>query len=243
MFRFYFVITISVFTFFHFYYKYKKIERKPEKYSEDDRYNLVRFACRAVKKRGRIEDTVVGIENLPKDGGYIMYANHQGKYDAVGIMLAHDEPCSIVIDEARSRALLLDQVTTLLRGKRLDKSDPKNQIRVIREVAEEVKAGRKFLIFPEGGYPEGVDSNELHDFMPGSFKAATTNKSPIVPVVLYDSYKVFFKNSLKKVSVQIHFLSPIYYDMYKDMSTVELSEYVKNLISSKLEEIKMLANN
>ena len=39
-----------------------------------------------VKKRGRIETVASGMENLPTEGGYIMFANHQGKYDALGVI-------------------------------------------------------------------------------------------------------------------------------------------------------------
>lgn len=238
MFRFYFVITISVFTFIRFYYRFRKIEKNPEKYTDADRYALARFACRAVKKRGRVKDSVFGLENLPKEGGYVMYSNHQGKYDAVGIMLAHDNPLSFIVDNERSKVLLLNQITIVLGSKRLDKKDIKGQVRVIREVSKEVEAGKRYLIFPEGGYPEKLDNNNLREFMPGSFKAATLAKGPIVPVVLYDSYKVFLKNSLRKVSVEIHFLPAIYYDTYKDMSTVELAEYVKKIIENKISEIE-----
>lgn len=34
------------------------------------------------------------------------------------------------------------------------------------------------------------------------------SKTPIVPVALIDSYKVFGVNSLKKVNTQVHFLEP-----------------------------------
>ena len=33
-----------------------------------------------------------GIENLPKEGGYMMYPNHQGKYDVYGIFCVHKKP-------------------------------------------------------------------------------------------------------------------------------------------------------
>lgn len=76
--------------------------RHPEKYSERFRYEYNKHAIRLMNHTGRIYTQAYGAENLPKDGGYVMFANHQGKYDALGIMLTHEEPCSVVMDEARS---------------------------------------------------------------------------------------------------------------------------------------------
>ncbi len=239
MLRFYFVISISVFTCLIFAIRYSKIERHSERYTDRQRYALVRMACRNVQKKGRITDEIFGLENLPTDGGYVMYSNHQGRYDALGILLAHDEPCTFIVDKGRSEVLLLDQITTLLRAKRLDKTDIRGQVKIIDEVADEVSKGRKYLIFPEGGYPDAVTDNSMREFMPGAFKAATKAKSPIVPICLYDSYKVFLKNSLKKVRTQIHFLEPIMYDEYKDMNTHQIAELVKNRIQSKLDTIEI----
>ena len=38
-----------------------------------------------------------GMENLPKEGGYVMFPNHQGKYDALGIVYTHKKPCTIPV--------------------------------------------------------------------------------------------------------------------------------------------------
>ena len=65
--------------------------RHPEKYSERFRYEYNKHAIRLMNHTGRIYTQAYGAENLPKDGGYVMFANHQGKYDALGIMLTHEE--------------------------------------------------------------------------------------------------------------------------------------------------------
>ena len=39
-----------------------------------------------MKVTGGIHTKAYGQENLPKEGGYMMYPNHQGKYDALGIV-------------------------------------------------------------------------------------------------------------------------------------------------------------
>ena len=236
MMRFYFVIIASIIPIIYFVLKCHYIERHSDKYSVKDRYKLAIYACRVIRKRSFITTKFFGQENLPKDGGYIMYPNHQGKYDAVGIMLGHEDPCSIVIDEERSRSFVLNEFTEVLKGKRLNKSDIRGQISIIQEVANDVSNGKRYILFPEGGY-EDVTSNEVKEFMAGAFKAATKAQCPIVPVALIDSYKPFSINSIKHVTTQVHFLEPISYDSYKDMNTQEISDMVRNTIIKKIEEV------
>lgn len=233
--RFVYVIILCMPFIIYFLWMVGHIESKPYNYSEQDRYNFARRMISIMKHNGRIKTDAYGIENLPNDGGYIMYANHQGKYDALGIISVHDAPCTIMMDAKRSQMILANQFITLLKGCRLDKSSMKTQMNGILNVIEEVKDGRRYIIFPEGGYAN--NKNKVQDFLPGSFKCALKSESPIIPVALIDSYKPFGVNSLKKVTTQVHFLEPIYYETYKDMTTQEISRMVRYRI------MEAIANN
>lgn len=48
----------------------------------------------------------------------------------------------------------------------------------------------------------------------GAFKAATRAKAPIVPVALLDSYAPFDRSTTEPVTVQIHYMKPMYYEEY-----------------------------
>lgn len=60
------------------------------KYSEEFRYQYDLKMIRQMMKTARISTSVYGRENLPSQGGYVMFPNHQGKYDALGIMYGSD---------------------------------------------------------------------------------------------------------------------------------------------------------
>ena len=110
----------------------------------------------------------------------------------------------------------------------MDRNDIRQSLQVIVNVTNEVKNGRNYLIFPEG--TRSKMGNEMLEFKGGSFKAATKAKCPIVPVALIDSFKAFDTGSVKKLTVQVHFLEPIYYEEYKDMKTTEIASEVKRRI-------------
>ena len=88
-----------------------------------------------MKKRSRTDTIVTGKENLPKDGGYIMYSNHQGKYDAIGILLAHDTPGGVLMEKKQSERIVAKQVINLVGGIRLDFDDPRQQIKALSQLA------------------------------------------------------------------------------------------------------------
>ena len=118
----------------------------------------------------------------------------------------------------------------LLHGKRLVKNDPRQSVRIIRELTEDTKKGRRFIIFPEGGYHK--NHNSVGEFKAGSFKSAVKAEVPIIPVALVDSYRAFEEWSLRPVVTQVHFLKAIPYDEYKNMSTAQIAVMVRDRIVS-----------
>ena len=205
------------------------------RYTEEQRYAYARLTVERMKRSGHITTRGFGMENLPKEGGYVMFPNHQGKYDALGIIATHEKPCTVVIDDAKSHVILTTQFVDLLHGKRLIKDDMRQSVKLISEVAAEVAQGRRYIIFPEGGYFR--NHNEVREFKPGCFKSAMKARAPIVPVVLIDSYKVFEVWSLKPVATQVHYLPPITYEQYRGMSTLEVSDMVHDQIKSYIAKI------
>ena len=232
MLRFYGVIIFSIPLILYYILTANYYCSHEDKYDEYARYGLVLRIINSLKKRGRIRTVAFNKDKLPKEGGYIMYSNHQGKYDALGIMYAHETPCSVVMDMERSKVLLTNQVINLVHGKRLERNNIKQQVGELNKLSEEVKAGRRYIYFPEGGYDH--NGNHLQEFRAGAFKCAKQAKAPIVPVAIYDSHLPFDFNSLRKVITQVCFLDPIYYEEYSDKTTKEISEIVKQRIEAQL---------
>lgn len=236
MFRFYFVIIMNLFRLPYILPKMNYMIKHSEKYSAEKRYAVVKKLIRIMKRTGTIFTKSFGAENLPKEGGYVMFSNHQGKYDALGIVHTHTKPCSIVMDEARSHMILTSQVIDLVDGKRIKKDDIRQAMQIILEMAEETTKGKIFLIFPEGGYFYNK-KNTLSEFKAGCFKSAMKAKVPIVPVAIIDSYKVFEGFYFSPIRTQVHYLEPIPYEEYKGMKTIEVAELVKKQIEEKIEEV------
>ena len=236
MLRFYSVIIFAIPLILYYILAAEYYVRHEEKYDEFKCYQLALRIIKSLKKRARIDTIAIDADKLPAQGGYIMYSNHQGKYDALGIMDVHKEPCTVVMDAEKSRVILTNSVMKLIRGKRLERHDFKQQTKELLALTEETKNGRRYIYFPEGKYEH--NGNHLQEFRPGAFKCAKMAKVPIVPVAIYDSHLPFDYNSFKRVTTQVCFMDPIPYEEYKDKSTQEISCMVKELIENKLADLE-----
>lgn len=237
MFKMIYVIFKNLFRAPYVIPKMRKYAYHPKKYSEQQRYSLVHDVIGFMVKSGRIHTEAHGYEKLPKEGGYMMYPNHQGKYDVLGIMYTHKAPCSFVMDKEKSFTILVREFTDLVQAKRLEKDNPRQGITIINQVAKEVAGGRKYILFPEGGYLFN-NKNKLGEFKAGSFKIALKSKSPIVPVALIDSYKVFNSFHVGPITTYVYYLDPIPYEEYRNMKTHEIAELVKSRIQAKITEVE-----
>lgn len=234
MFRFILVILANVKRAPFIVPKMRKMFRHPERYSEEERYAFAKKMIDYMKDSGKIKTEVYGKENLPKEGGYVMFPNHQGKYDALGIIYAHDKPCSFVMDKKKSNSFLVKEMVDMLGAKRLEIDNVRQNVTIINEITEDVKNGKRYILFSEGGYDK--NRNKVQHFKPGSFKCVLRSKTPIVPVALIDSYKPFNSFSIGAVTTKVIFLEPIYYDEYQGMKTPEIASMVRNRIIDKMKE-------
>ena len=92
MLRFIYVIIANLFRAPWIIPKMRRMASHPDRYTISERYALAQQMIRYMSASGRISTEVYGIENLPDKGGYIMFPNHQGKYDALGIISTHPSP-------------------------------------------------------------------------------------------------------------------------------------------------------
>lgn len=206
----------------------------PEKYTDEQKFELLKFIDHRANTTGNIEIKATGLENIPSDGGFLLTPNHQGLYDVLAILEVCPRMFSVVAKKELANIQFLKQVFTLVGAKMLDRNDTKQGLRVIIEVTKEIKEGKPYLIFPEG--TRSKNGNNPGDFKGGSFKCATRAKAPIVPVALIDSFVPFDESSTRQVTVQVHFLKPLYYEEYKDMNTTEIASLVKTRIVESIKE-------
>ena len=235
------ILTVIKNIFNLYYIPYMRyVVSHPEKYDEEERYNIVKRISYLVTRASRVETKYFGQENIPENGNYIICSNHQGKFDALAIVNGHDRPVSLLMDYERSFMLVVNEIMLMLDGKRMSRVDIKQAMGVIIEMTKELKEGRKFIIFPEGGYLK-EKHNKIYPFKAGTFKSVQRAKSTIIPVALIDTYKVYGEEKIGRVYNEVHYLEPITPDELEGLNTTDIATMVRMRIANAISEIKEIA--
>lgn len=217
----------------------RKYARRPELVEPKESYQRVNKLIVKLNKAMDVELTVVGKENIP-EGVNFFVSNHVGAYDPLIILKAVDKPLGVIAKIEASHYPFVGKLIRAIGGVFIDRDDIKQSLKAMIVVRDELLADKKsWLIFPEGTRNR-EDLKELQDFHIGSIKPAMKTNVPIVPVVVYNTDKVTRrKPHLKKYPVYVEFCKPIYADQYSEMNSQELTNYIKNKMQEKLDEISL----
>lgn len=207
---------------------------KKKDWDREKAFAYVKHCAKIANKRGRVNVEVKGVENLPKEDGFVLFPNHQGMYDVLVFIDSCPRPFAFVAKAELKNVPLLKQVMCCLHCLTIDRKDLRQSMKVIQEMTARVSAGENFLIFAEG--TRSRKGNQMNEMKAGSFKSAVKAKAPIVPCALMDCFIPFDENSIRKVTVKAMYLEPLYYDDYKEMSTLEIAAEVRSRIEKAIAE-------
>ena len=211
-----------------------KYAKHTDEYSYEEKYKHIRYILKHVCKSGNIDLQVTGMENIPKEDGFLMCGNHQGLFDIVAIVDSFDRPIAGVFKKELSEIPFLKQVIKCTHSYPMNREDVRQSMGVIQSVAQELKSGRNIVIFPEG--TRSKLGNVMGEFHAGTFKSALKSKAPIVPFAFVDSYKVLDQDGCGPLAVQLHYLEPIYYQEYQGLKTQELAVLVKQRVGDAIQK-------
>ena len=216
------------------WFKLCRYAKNTDKYPELERWQHIQYILNLAVKGGNLDLKITGLENIPKDEAFMMYANHQGLFDVVAVAATCDVPLGAVLKKELFDVPFLHQIALCTKSYAMDREDVRQSLTVIQNVTEEVKNGRNYLIFPEG--TRSKLGNRMQEFHGGSFRCATKSKCTILPVALVDSFKVLDQKGSDPVTVQLHYLKPIPYDEYAGLKPAEVAALVKQRIQEKIDE-------
>ena len=206
----------------------------PEKYTEMEMWNHIHYIMERAVMGGNIDLQVTGLENIPEEDGFMLYANHQGMFDVVAIAATWERPLAAVLKKELGEIPLLKQIRLCTNSFTMDREDVRQSLEVIQNVTKEVKKGRNYLIFPEG--TRSKNGNVMGEFHGGSFRCAVKAKCPIVPVALLNSHRVLDEQGSAPVKVQLHYLDPIPYEEFEGMKATEVAALVKQRIQEAIDQ-------
>ncbi len=216
---FYFVFYLWTFCFFVFFSQVRF-------FSDSFIISLSNFWSRSVvlicKKILLIDYEVLGEENIPKKGPFLITSNHQSAWETFFFTALFKGSVFILKDELKNIPIFSRYFKRL--GFIFIKRDQGlNSIRVInRSVSSLIKRGKtKFIIFPEG---TRTDPDKIAKINPGFFAIHKLTKIPILPVIhnsgrFWINKKFIKKNG--KINVKIFPLLKSNYKKDKVLNNIE----------------------
>ena len=211
-----------------------KYAKNPDRYTEEEKWALISRIMKLAVKAGNLEMEVTGLENVPEEGGFMMYANHQGMFDVVALAATCPRPLACVLKKELKDVPLIKQILAMTKSFPMDREDVRQSLEVIQAVTREVQEGRRYLIFPEG--TRSKNGNVMGEFHGGSFRCAVKAKCAIQPVAFVDSFKVLDQKGSKPLKVGVHYLKPIAYEEFAGMKAAQVAQLVKERIQQALDE-------
>lgn len=217
--------------------KKKQKEQKLDKkvYEETPDTKFKRFRLKIVRKivyyvfyKFVYRIKKVNEENLPKDGAYIVCANHINMLDALAVVCSCKRKVRFICKASMFKNKALGWALKLSDTIPLDRD--KNDIESMKRSIKTLKNGEVLGVFPEGTR-KGMEKN-LKAKSGAAFFSLRTG-TPVVPIGIQGSFKPFTK-------VKLVFGKPLdfseYYGKEKDKETLEK---VTNVI---MDNIIMLTN-
>lgn len=146
---------------------------------------------------------VHSIKNIPKEGSFIIVANHVSLLDPVYIGLVLPRKLHFMAKkESFNSSKILSWILTHLGAFPVDRSKP--DITAMRTAIGLLKEGKVLALFPQGGRSDDVELTELKK---GAAYFAEKTNTPILPIYVKGTDKVMPKDQLmikpKKVEIFI----------------------------------------
>ena len=192
-------------------------------------------AIEHIAPRLRVRFEVTGEENIPEEGAFMVYANHQSYADILAMIHLFKDRCQmgyVAKDEWRKIGMLARTIE-YTRSVFLVRGDGREAVKLLKEVSELLKSGFSLVIFPEGTRSQ---SHEMAPFKPGAFKFAEKGKVPILPVTLDGEYKLFEeKGTYQPATVRVTVHPLVHIEQMSRAEQKEAAAEIENTIRSALD--------
>jgi 1-acyl-sn-glycerol-3-phosphate acyltransferase len=173
----------------------------------DSLYAVGLFCVRLVLRLGGIRLEVRGQEKIPRGQAAVFMANHQSNIDPPAVF-ASLPPVLVLAKHEVFRIPVLGPAMRLRGFIPVDRRDRARAIECVEQASEALRAGKSFLVFPEGTRsPDG----RLQPLKKGGFIMALNAGAPIVPVSLSGGRHIMRKGemAIRPGPVRITFHDPV----------------------------------
>jgi len=140
---------------------------------------------------------VVGIENLPTDGGAMLCPNHVALTDALLVSLPHRRRIRFVmLREAFDHSVIFKPLFRLMKAVPISEKDPPGKlVAALKQARQMMDDGFLVCVFPEG---QLTRTGHMAEFKPGIEHIMRGSQCPIIPVYIGGAWGSMFSHARGK---------------------------------------------
>jgi 1-acyl-sn-glycerol-3-phosphate acyltransferase len=173
---------------------------------------------------------------IPKDEKFLLILNHQSMLDSITFLSCFpNHQFTFFVKESLIRFPFVGHYLHAAGFISIDRKNNRKAMENIFLGINLLKSGRTLAIYPEGTRSRSAN---LGAFRSGAFKPAQKAEAPIVVAVADGFYKKRARFPFVPARVFIKIIEVIPYQEFKDLSTNEISENVRELIQTNMDEAR-----
>ena len=216
-------------------YLCKRVDQDVPQEEDDKFYRIVaNLIIESALPVLRIHVKMSGLEKMPKEGRFLLIANHTDNSDPIILLYCLAKYQLAFVSKRENRDMfvigpMMHKLQCQLINRENDREALKTILRCI-QILKEDKAS--VAVFPEGGIDDDL---LLHKFKPGVFKIAQKANVPIVVCTLKNT-KVVVKNLMKwkRSDVEMKVLDVIPVEEIKGITTVDIANRCYEMMAEDL---------
>lgn len=184
----------------------------------------------------RVRVELRGMEQLPRDGRFLLVCNHLDIMDPPVLLHCFRKSQLAFISKRENHTMfLVGKLMHKLQCQLINRENDREALKTILNCVRLIKEDEvSIAVFPEGYC--SLDG-KLHHFRSGAFKIAQKTGVPIVVCTLKNAQNLFH-NLLrgKHTDVPVHLVKVISPEEYKGMTTIQISDMVYELMIADMGE-------
>lgn len=208
--------------------------RKPQ--TKDSKFyrRMVEVYLAAARVVLRIRIHTQGLEHVPASGRFLLVCNHCHDSDpAMLLSVLAGKQLAFIAKREVMDYFVVGKLLHKLLGQAVNRENDREALKTILRCVQLLQEdAASVAVFPEGYiHPD----RKLHHFRHGVFKIAKKAKVPVVVCTMTGTKEVF--NSIlhgKALDINLHFLGTIPVEEHENLTTVQLSEQVYDMMAADL---------
>lgn len=230
-----FLLIGAALAFGFFYFMAKRVDKSVRQEQDSPFYRkVVNVYIRAVVRICRIRIRMQGMEQLPKQGRFMLVCNHLCIADPAVLLYAFPKAqLAFVSKKENNDMFLVGEMMHKLLCQLVDRENDRAALQTVLACVDILQQDKASIAV----FPEGYCSQDglLRRFRPGTFKIAQKAKVPIVVCTLRGTTAIIPNiKKMKGSRAELHLVGVVSPEQYAGKRTVDVAEQVYRMMADDL---------